>query len=284
MVPCIGRGQRVAGRRRRRDLLARPTACGAALPRPRRPPPPLPKPAGQRHLEALAADLDDDGLARSLGLVRVRPPPANGSIGLSHSVSIQRVCTVNGLVAGEGRVADDGAVERQHGGHAVDDELVQRAAGALQRLLAGRAGRRSAWPAASRTRRRSPSRLDAGVHPHAGAARRLEVSVTVPGAGRKPRPASSPLIRNSIACPRGAGSSVSRSFSPSAIRNCSRTRSMPAVSSVTGCSTCSRVFTSRNEIGAVLADQVLDGAGAVVAGLLADAPWRCGGSARAARR
>jgi hypothetical protein len=37
---------------------------------------------------------------------------------------------------------------------------------------------------------------------------------------------------------------------------------MPVVSSVTGCSTCSRVLTSRKEIVAVLADQVLDGAGA----------------------
>ena len=57
---------------------------------------------------------------------------------------------------------------------------------------------------------------------------------------------------------------------PSAMRNCSRTRSMPVTSSVTGCSTCSRVLTSRKEIEAVLADQELAGAGADVAGLLAD--------------
>ena len=42
------------------------------------------------------------------------------------------------------------------------------------------------------------------------------------------------------------------------------------VSSVTGCSTCSRVLTSRKEIDAVGADQELDRAGAVVAGLRAD--------------
>ncbi len=72
--------------------------------------------------------------------------------------------------------------------------------------------------------------------------------VTTPGAGRKLRPASSPLIRNSMECPRGSGSAVNPSFSPAAMRNCSRTRSTPAVSSETGCSTCSRVFTSRNEI------------------------------------
>ncbi len=46
---------------------------------------------------------------------------------------------------------------------------------------------------------------------------------------------------------------------------------MPAVSSVTGCSTCRRVLTSRKEISAVLADEVFDGARAVVAGFLADA-------------
>ncbi|COX01430.1 Uncharacterised protein [Mycobacterium tuberculosis] len=40
-----------------------------------------------------------------------------------------------------------------------------------------------------------------------------------------------------MACPRGVGSSVMSSFSPLAIRNCCSTKSMPAVSSVTGCST-----------------------------------------------
>ena len=60
---------------------------------------------------------------------------------LSNSVSIQRVCTLNGLLRvgrGEGRVADDGAVEGQHRGHALDHELGQGAAGPLQRLLRGR--------------------------------------------------------------------------------------------------------------------------------------------------
>ena len=73
-------------------------------------------------------------------------------------------------------------------------------------------------------------------------------AVIVPGDGKKFRPASSPLMRNSMECPRGVGSSVKGSGSPSAMRNCSRTRSMPEVSSDTGCSTCSRVLTSRNEI------------------------------------
>jgi len=40
-------------------------------------------------------------------------------------------------------------------------------------------------------------------------------------------------------------------------------QSTPAVSSVTGCSTCSRVLTLEERDQAVLADQVLDGACAV---------------------
>src|SRR5699024_12207703 len=63
----------------------------------------------------------------------------------------------------------------------------------------------------------------------------------------KPRPGSSPLIRNSKEWPRLTGSS-SRMRSPAAMRSCSRTRSTPATSSVTGCSTWSRVLTSRNEM------------------------------------
>ena len=72
-------------------------------------------------------------------------------------------------------------------------------------------------------------------------------SVIRPGAGRNDRPGSSPFILNSIECPRISGSSKP-SDSPSAILNCSRTRSSPVTSSLTGCSTCKRVFTSRNEI------------------------------------
>ncbi|SHX09224.1 Uncharacterised protein [Mycobacteroides abscessus subsp. abscessus] len=76
----------------------------------------------------------------------------------------------------------------------------------------------------------------------------MSYTLTGPGAGRKLRPASSPLMRNSIEWPRGSGSSVNCSASPLAILNCSSTRSTPAVSSVTGCSTCRRVLTSRKEI------------------------------------
>ena len=68
-----------------------------------------------------------------------------------------------------------------------------------------------------------------------------------PGAGKNERPGSSPLILNSIEWPRMTGSS-NPSDSPIAIRNCSRTKSIPLISSLTGCSTCKRVFTSKKEI------------------------------------
>ena len=74
-----------------------------------------------------------------------------------------------------------------------------------------------------------------------------DILVIRPGAGKKERPGSSPLIRNSMECPRITGS-VYPSSSPIAMRNCSRTKSIPVTSSLTGCSTCKRVFTSRNEI------------------------------------
>ena len=67
------------------------------------------------------------------------------------------------------------------------------------------------------------------------------------GAGRKLRAGSSALMRNSIEWPRGGGSSYPIGW-PSAMRNISRTRSSPATSSLTGCSTWSRVLTSRKLI------------------------------------
>jgi hypothetical protein len=65
-------------------------------------------------------------------------PPAYGGIVLSNSVSIQRVWIGELLVRvgrGEGRVGDDRAVEGRDGRHALDDELVEGAAGPLQGLL-----------------------------------------------------------------------------------------------------------------------------------------------------
>ncbi len=73
-----------------------------------------------------------------------------------------------------------------------------------------------------------------------------------PGAGAKPCSGSSAVSRASIAWPRAGGgwpfeSGGARSASrpPDATCSCSLTMSTPVVASVTGCSTCSRVFTSR---------------------------------------
>ncbi len=76
--------------------------------------------------------------------------------------------------------------------------------------------------------------------------------VTRPGAGAKSRPGSSADRRTSIAwlvgdAARSAAASASPDRGrPAARRNCSRTMSSPLTSSVTPCSTCSRVFISRN--------------------------------------
>ncbi len=57
--------------------------------------------------------------------------------------------------------------------------------------------------------------------------------------------ASSALMRHSIAWPRNWMSScLNGSFSPAATSSCVFTRSIPVMSSVTGCSTWMRVFIS----------------------------------------
>ena len=61
--------------------------------------------------------------------------------------------------------------------------------------------------------------------------------VTGPGAGGKPRPASLAVDPEFDGVAAGSGSSEISRTSPLAMRNCSRTRSIPDVSSVTGCST-----------------------------------------------
>ena len=56
---------------------------------------------------------------------------------------------------------------------------------------------------------------------------------------------SSALMRHSIAWPRISMSRwVKGSFSPAATMICVLTMSMPVINSVTGCSTCTRVFIS----------------------------------------
>ena len=69
-----------------------------------------------------------------------------------------------------------------------------------------------------------------------------------PVAGRKPAGTSSAYSRASNAWPVIAMSCCCRgSGSPLATRSCHSTRSIPVIASVTGCSTCRRVFISMNQ-------------------------------------
>ena len=81
-----------------------------------------------------------------------------------------------------------------------------------------------------------------------GPAGRARCSIR-PGAGAKSRSGSSAVSRASMACPRAGGSPgpISASVPPAAMCSCSLTMSVPVQASVTGCSTCSRVLTSRND-------------------------------------
>ena len=70
----------------------------------------------------------------------------------------------------------------------------------------------------------------------------LLVKASAGGGGKGMRPVAGPAeLAEAIA---GARRDIS---SPAAIRSCSATRSMPRTISVTGCSTCSRVFISRKK-------------------------------------
>ena len=151
----------------------------------------------------------------------------------------------------------------------VDLELVQRAAGALERLLpvapvtTSLASSESKAPAddvARRRRRRRrarPGRREAPARDGAGGGQEAAAGVL----------AVDPELE---ASGRAAAGRRSRSSSPSAMRNCSRTRSMPVTSSVTGCSTCSRVLTSRKEIVPSWPTRNSQVPGADVAGLADD--------------
>ena len=91
---------------------------------------------------------------------------------------------------------------------------------------------------------------------------------TRPACGAKPLNASSAHSRASIAWPcQRICSCCSGKGSPRAMRNCHSTRSSPVMASVTGCSTCSRVFISRKWNCAVGREQVFHRAGADIADL-----------------
>ena len=89
--------------------------------------------------------------------------------------------------------------------------------------------------------------------------------VIVPGAGAKPRAGSSAFSRISSAWPRRGARPVRASRSPAAIRSCSRTMSTPVTSSLTGCSTCRRAFSSMKWNVPSVAEQELERARVLVA-------------------
>src|SRR5699024_8988289 len=93
--------------------------------------------SGQDDLEALAADLDGDPLALAVLLGGLGDLPAVGlDLVVELGLDPAGVDGEGGAVdRREGRVGHDGLVEGDDRGHALDHELVQRAAGALQGLL-----------------------------------------------------------------------------------------------------------------------------------------------------
>ena len=95
-------------------------------------------------------------------------------------------------------------------------------------------------------RRDLAARLDAGVNADTGRAIAAPRSCrsTAESRCRDPRHKAAPRRRGR----RGAPAPVSSGkLSPAATRNCHSTRSRPVTASVTGCSTCSRVFISMNQ-------------------------------------
>src|SRR5665648_798937 len=173
------------------------------------------------------------------------PRPANR---WANSVSIQRVCTVNGCVGSLGANAGSSRTARWNG----------RTVG-MPPMSVSASARRARSSACVRVapvtmifaiieskvpETVSPSTTPLSTRTPGPAGKRSRV--IRPGDGRNPAETSSPLIRNSSECPRPA-TSVYPSGSPAAIRSCSRTRSMPVTSSETGCSTCRRVLTSRKD-------------------------------------
>ena len=211
----------------RRACGARPRAARSPAARPRR------RSARRRPRPRSAA-------ARRPAARRRVPPPGASASASSPSISPAHVSP-----AMNDGCCEDQPVQRRERWHALHDELVERAQHAQARALAVAVPDARAWRSAGR-RRRPPRRsprcpVDAHARPRGSWQR-----TTRPGAGRKPAPASSALMRHSKACPRSSTSAcASGSGAPPAISICARTRSKPLTSSVTGCSTWMRVFISR---------------------------------------
>ena len=198
--------------------------------------------------------------ASAAGSDRRRPAgPFARTIGAGSPVA-RRPGRVVGRRSANAGVVDQPAVEGEVG----LDARRSRVSSSARRSRAIAAGRSSARTSSlassgSYSGRRAAPLLHAGVDPHArpsgsrqrrdAARRRREVAA-----------GSSALIRTSIAWPARARlhDRDPASGSPAAIRICQATMSTPLTSSVTPCSTCSRVFISRNQYPPVGVEQELD--------------------------
>ena len=105
---------------------------------------------------------------------------------------------------------------------------------------------------------------DARVDPHAGRPAEAAPRARWPAGSPRPDPPRTGGPRSRV--PRSGPRACSMpSGSPAAMRSWSATRSRPVTASVTGCSTCSRVFISRKWKPPAVVEQELDRAGALVA-------------------
>ena len=139
----------------------------------------------QRHLESLAADLDDDGLAWTGVLAGFCCAGEGGDLVVE--VGLDPAGEDREGLGGERRITDDRTMERQGRGHAVDDELVQCTARARQCLGSGLAGDDQLGQQRVERTTDDGVRLDAGVDSDAGAGR---LAVGGDGAGRRQEVAS----------------------------------------------------------------------------------------------
>jgi hypothetical protein len=149
------------------------------------PPPPPPNPAGSETSSRLPPT-STTTVSRGPSSSAASAPPENGGIWLSNSVSIQRVKMLKGVSSS---VANAGSVEGQCGGHPVDDHLLQCPARALQRLGAALPGDDQLGQQRVERAADNGVPLDAGVDAHArtgrfavggdGARRRQEATARV---------------------------------------------------------------------------------------------------------
>ena len=174
-----------------------------------------------------------------------------------------------GAVTDEGGVRDDRTVERDDSGQALDDEFVQRAPRAGQRLLAGGAGDDQLGQHRVELAADHRAGLHAGVQPHAGAGRDV---VAGDGSGGGQEPAAGVLAIDAELDRVPARGRVLGDGQRLAVGDLELLQHQVDAGGLLGDGVLDlQAGVDLEEADqAVLADQVLDGAGAVVAGLLAD--------------